>query len=437
MQTSPANPSTPDGSPSPVLRQFLRQAADAAEQTTARIRIGILVLVQIRLLAVALPAFLDGTIKHWLTTAVIAGGIGASIALVRAITAAPDKDRLLVLSTVLDAVLAFLIVLPSVVWPRQGYLGVIAAPDFGIWPLVATGAGLRLSRRAAIAGSSAAIAGVLGLVLIDQLANADRIAYGPAEVALAAVLMVGATLLALGLERRIRSLVTRGADEALRAERARQRLGAYVSEEVAAKVMREPDAMFGTERLDAAVLFSDLRGFTRTGEQMEPDVLIAELNAYLDAMVPQISAHGGVVDKYMGDAILAVFGVPEHTGDEATRAIRAAHGMEQALVAHNDARRAAGLVPLAHGIGVHFGPVAAGHVGTRERLQYTVIGDTVNVTSRLQTATKEAGVPVLLSADVVARASAEGGGVPATRAVPPVELRGRSGVVEVHTFAGG
>lgn len=418
-----------------VLQRFLRQAADAAEITTNRIRIVILVLVEVRLVAIALPEMLAGSFKHWFTTAVIATGIALSLLLLRAVTRAQDKDRLLVASTVLDAVIAFLVVLPSALWPRPGYLGVLAAPDFGIWPIVATAAGLRLSPRAASAGSFAAVLGVVGLVAVDFSFNRDRLAYRPPEIVLALVLMFGATLLALGVDARIRRLVSQGADEALRAERARQRLGAYVSEEVAALVMREPDAIPGGERRDVAVLFSDLRGFTRVGEKIGPDALIAELNAYLEAMVPAVSEFGGVVDKYMGDAIMAVFGIPERTGDEATRAVRTAMRMQEALVVHNTQRVASGLPPLKHGIGVHFGPVAAGHVGTPERLQYTVIGDTVNVASRLQTATKDLGVEILLSEALVARAISEGRTLPPTRVLPPVDLRGRDGAIEVRTVA--
>ncbi|MEQ1501220.1 MAG: adenylate/guanylate cyclase domain-containing protein [Myxococcota bacterium] len=423
----------PDQSSS-ILAPFFRRAADTAEIATGRIRIAILLLVQLRLVAVALPEMARGAFKHWFTTGVIVGGIAASVAVVRAVTRASDKDRLLVASTVLDAALAFLVVVPSVLWPRDGYPGALAVPDFGIWPLVAVGAGLRLSARAARAGAVAATLGVVALVALDRTLNADRIRYGAPEIALAIVLMIGATAMALAMEARIRRLVGQGAEAAVRAERARQRLGAYVSEEVAAVVLREPDAVPGGERREAAVLFTDLRGFTRTGESMSPDQLIAELNAYLEAMVPVVHAFGGVVDKYMGDAILAVFGVPEPTGDEATRAILAAEAMDRALVAHNRDRGHRGLPPLRHGIGVHFGPVAAGHVGTRERLQYTVIGDTVNVASRLQTATKDAGVSVLLSETLVARAAAEGDRAPPTRSVPPVELRGRTGAIAVRTF---
>jgi adenylate cyclase len=146
-----------------------------------------------------------------------------------------------------------------------------------------------------------------------------------------------------------------------------------------------------------------------------------------------IHRRGGVVDKYMGDAILAVFGLSDAAatspGNASARAIAAAVEMMAAIEAHNVVRAASGKPPFAHGIGVHHGRVIAGHVGTPERLQYTVIGDAVNVAARLQTATKEVGVPVLVSDDVARIAEPK---VPLT-ALPPLSLRGRAAPIAVHT----
>lgn len=426
----------PDSAPTDaLLRRFFREAADDAEGTIHRIRVAILLLVQLRLLAIALPEFLSGAAKHWITTGVILGGALGSTALVRAIRRVQHKEPLQVASAVLDATLAFLVVLPGVLWPRPAYAGVLAAPDFGIWVLVATAGGLRMSRGAAVAGPLAACAGIVGLVTIDHALNAAVLRYGPPEMVLAGVLMVGATLLARGLYFWIGALVRRASREAGSAERVRARLGAYLSEEVAEFALRAPEAALGGEARDVAVLFSDLRGFTRTGEQLGPDELIQQLNEYLEAMVQAIHENGGVVDKYMGDAILAVFGIPERRGDEASRAVRTALRMQELLAAYNQRRSARGLVPLAHGVGVHYGPVVAGHVGTRSRLQYTVIGDTVNVASRLQTATKEVGATILLSDALLARARSEGADLPPLRTLEPLTLRGRNGQIGVHTFA--
>lgn len=416
------------------LDSFFVDAAHGAEWTIHRIRVGLMVLTWARLAAFQGAALLRGEPKHWITTVVIVVGIAASSGLVRVLRRAPDRTGPLVLSTVLDAALALGIVLPSVVWPRVGYVGVLLAPDFGIWLLVAVGSGFRLSRTAAWAGAVASAVGVLALVGLDLALNAEAVRYRLPEMVLAGVLLGGAAALGLGLDAWMRRLVARGAEHAVRAERARQRLGAYVSNEVAELALRE-ETTLGGQRREVAIVFSDLRGFTRTGEQVGPDELLAQLNAYLEAMVEVIHAHGGVVDKYMGDAILAVFGIPERSGDEARRAVEAALSLQAALEAHNVVRAAARLPPLAHGVGVHYGPVVAGHVGTHERVQYTVIGDTVNVASRLQTATKEFGVALLLSEAVVDAARAEHAELPPLRRLDPLPLRGRSGAVVVYTDA--
>ena len=143
-------------------------------------------------------------------------------------------------------------------------------------------------------------------------------------------------------------------------------------------------------------------------------------------MVRVIRQHGGVVDKYIGDAIMVVYGIPKQLGDEATRAVRTAAGMQSALTELNKTRAKRGLPPLRQGIGIHYGTAVAGNVGTLERLQYTVVGDTVNYASRLEAATKELGVEVLLSEEVVKRASDEGCSL-VLEAMTDIEVRGRPG----------
>jgi adenylate cyclase len=143
---------------------------------------------------------------------------------------------------------------------------------------------------------------------------------------------------------------------------------------------------------------------------------------------------GGVVDKYIGDAIMAVFGAPRSSPDAAARALRAAQGMSRALEAHNAARAAKGLPPLKHGIGVHFGPVIAGNIGTQTRTQYTVIGDAVNLGSRLESATKELGVELLVSRELRDAALASAAALPALRPCGQIMVKGREQAVEVFTL---
>jgi adenylate cyclase len=182
------------------------------------------------------------------------------------------------------------------------------------------------------------------------------------------------------------------------------------------------------------VLFSDLRGFTRYSEKISPERLVSELNAYLDVMVTVVRKHGGMVDKYIGDAIMVVFGLPEPQPDAPLRALRAAAEMQAALLVHNADRERRGLPPLQQGIGVHHGHAIAGNIGTEDRLQYTVIGDVVNLASRLESVTKERGVSSLFSQDVVDAAQATGQETPPLAAAGSVQARGRDGSIEVYTL---
>jgi adenylate cyclase len=402
-----------------------------AEEAAARVRRVVLPLVALRLVVARWDEVLAGMPKHWWSLAWLAAGLVASEVLVRRVRRSPTKLPELVASVCLDVGVALLVLLAAVWWPREGYPGMLAQPDWGIFPILAVASGLRLARLASWVGAAAAVGALAVLVGLDH-ALVGSLSYGGGEVALAFVMMVAAALLGDAVAQRVRRLVHEGANRAVRAERARQRLGAYVSEEVAALVLDEPGATLGGEERALAVLFSDLRGFTTYSEQLSPDELLSELNAYFEAMVPAIRRHGGVVDKYIGDAIMVVFGVPRATGDEARRAVHTARAMQQALVAHNAQRAEAGLPPLRQGIGVHYGRCVAGNVGTAERLQYTVVGDTVNVASRLEGLTKELGAGVLVSEAAVEQARHEGEELSDLRRRGEVAVRGRDGGLTVY-----
>jgi adenylate cyclase len=132
---------------------------------------------------------------------------------------------------------------------------------------------------------------------------------------------------------------------------------------------------------------------------MEPKALVDLLNVYFTGMVESVLRHHGVVDKFIGDGMMAVFGAPKPESDDALRAVRAALEMRTRLVDLNESFSAAGLAQLRIGIGIHSGPVVAGNIGHVERKEYTVIGDSVNVSSRLESLTKELASDILLSED--------------------------------------
>jgi adenylate cyclase len=160
-------------------------------------------------------------------------------------------------------------------------------------------------------------------------------------------LAVLSVLVAMAIVRRTRSLLSMGVNAVLDSERARQRLGMYVSETIADQAMASAELKPGGQRQEVAILFSDLRDFTRYSEGLSPEQLVQELNAYLEAMLNEISAEGGVVDKYIGDAIMVVFGLPRARPDDAARAIRTAIRMQDALTRHNQDRATQGQPPYA------------------------------------------------------------------------------------------
>ena len=179
------------------------------------------------------------------------------------------------------------------------------------------------------------------------------------------------------------------------------RLSRYFSPDVQKAIIRQGDPFEEKgARRDVAVLFSDVRGFTAMSEKESPETVLEWLRDYHKAMVEIIFKYGGTLDKFLGDGILAVFGAPASHTDDADRALMAAGEMQVALKKWNEERRLRNL-PLFHqGIGVHFGPATVGNVGVEERLEYTVIGDTVNVASRLQGLCKEIGQDTLVSGNL-------------------------------------
>jgi adenylate cyclase len=206
-------------------------------------------------------------------------------------------------------------------------------------------------------------------------------------------------------------------------ELLKETFGRYVTQQVADEILAGR-VRLGGERRTATVLFSDIRGFTTLSEQLTPEEVVAFLNEFLEMMVDCVLEHGGVLDKFIGDAVLAVFGVPVSRGSveaDARAAVACARAMGERLAVLNEARVAAGKAPIRIGIGVHTGELVAGNIGSPRRMQYTVIGDTVNVGSRLESLTKDHHRRTLLSG---ATAGLVGDSVPLV-ALGTATVRGR------------
>ncbi len=201
----------------------------------------------------------------------------------------------------------------------------------------------------------------------------------------------------------------------------------YFAPEVAATIARSAGAtQLGGERRPIAVLFSDVRGFTRLAEGMPPESLAALLSDYFSEMVDIIFEHGGTLDKFVGDAIMALWGAPGVQPDAADRAVRAAIAMQAALQDLNVRWVAQGRPPLEVGVGINYGEVFAGNIGSHRRLEYTVLGDVVNVAARL---CAEAGPGEILIGAALRLALREEWPL---EPMPTRELRGREGKVEMY-----
>ena len=246
--------------------------------------------------------------------------------------------------------------------------------------------------------------------------------------------LVIAAILAVGV-RRTRRLVRREA----RAARERANLARYFSPNLVEELSRADEPLGGVRSQNVGVLFADIVGFTRMVERATPEATIAMLRDFHGRMARTVFAHGGTLDKYIGDAVMATFGTPRAGGADATNALRCAAAMVEECRSWSAARAAKGEPPVAIGVGVHYGPAVLGDIGDARRLEFAVIGDTVNVASRLETHTRALGAACVASADVLAAARREGasdadlgGFAPA----PSAALKGRDGPVEVWTLAG-
>jgi len=148
----------------------------------------------------------------------------------------------------------------------------------------------------------------------------------------------------------------------------------------------------GGENREVTILFTDIRGFTSMSEKLDPKGVISFLNEYFVLMVEVISEHKGWIDKFIGDAIMVIYGLPRDRKDDAVRAVRTGLKMKEKMAAYNAARAVKGLPPMHIGIGINTGFVVAGNVGSKDRMNYTVIGDEVNIAARLVTISKEENV---------------------------------------------
>jgi adenylate cyclase len=205
----------------------------------------------------------------------------------------------------------------------------------------------------------------------------------------------------------------------------------YVAPEVVEEVLKDPEhAMLSGERREATVLFCDIRGFTSMSERLTPEQVVNLLNEFYTLMIETVSKHDGTLEKFLGDAVMAVFGAPIAHPDHAARAVLTALDMRAAVADLAKRRREQGLAPFEVGIGVSLGEVVAGTVGTEERMEYTVIGDSVNVASRLQDRAKAGSILLSRRTYDAVRDLVD------AKALGALKVKGKEAEVEVYEVRG-
>ena len=263
--------------------------------------------------------------------------------------------------------------------------------------------------------------------------GAARLSYDQTGLLLLTVPVLSALLLSglfsLGLEYAIERL------EKLRTRRTLER---YVSKNLVKEVLENPDSYYSSlrgVRVPATVLFSDLIGFTTLSEKADPEALVSQLNEYLSRMTSVVFSNGGTLDKFIGDAIMAVWGNVRSFGmaQDAKNCARAALAMRCELKKLNQKWREEGRMGLGMGIGINQGEVVVGNIGSHERMDPTVIGDSVNLASRLEGLTRIYGVDILVGASAAELTRDE----VHLRSVARVQVKGKSKPVDVFTFIGG
>jgi class 3 adenylate cyclase/HAMP domain-containing protein len=203
----------------------------------------------------------------------------------------------------------------------------------------------------------------------------------------------------------------------------------YVPKDVIDHIFENPERMLVGDNRVVAILFSDIRSFTTISEGFMPDELVTSLNNYFEVMVEVIMNRGGVIDKYIGDAIMAFFGAPVKHSDDAYQAVMAALEMQEGVRQFNEKQRAQGKPEFNTGIGINYGVVTVGNIGSEKKMDYTIIGDMVNLGSRLEGLTKPYKQGIIFSESVYKKVKGE---VPC-RLVDKVVVKGKTRGENIYT----
>jgi adenylate cyclase len=288
--------------------------------------------------------------------------------------------------------------------------------------------GLRFDLKASMYCAIASILIVFGLGAYDAYRGYFPFAGGAIlETVIKAFLLGGTALVSGYIGHRSRRLIVQAVKEQEEKRFVKGIFGRHATEEVVEDALRRGLKLGGEER-DVTILFCDIRNFTGLAEKLQPNEVVDLLNDYFAEMVGVISKNGGTLNKFIGDGILAIFGAPVSHSNDAERAVRTALEMMGKLEEFNRRQAEKGGVELRIGVGINTGRVVVGNVGSIERMEYTAIGDAVNLASRLDELNKELGTSVLISHDTYQQIK----GIIHTRELQPVKVKGKEERVRVY-----
>jgi adenylate cyclase len=261
---------------------------------------------------------------------------------------------------------------------------------------------------------------VLGLLYVDSVTATNSFSDEDLQF-----LVAFSGLVAIGIRN------SAYAEQVKREAMVRSNFERYFAPNIAAEIAQQDTVVpLGGDRRPITVLFSDIRGFTSMAESMRPDAIAQLLTEYFSEMVEIIFEHGGTLDKFVGDSVMALWGAPIAQPGDPDRALKAAMAMQDAIRRLNERWVSAGRPEIGVGIGINYGEVFAGNIGSHRRLEYTVIGDAVNVASRL---CSEAGPGEILVSEALCQVVQEYADY---EYLPEMALRGRTRSVQVYRVKG-
>jgi adenylate cyclase len=386
------------------VRAVLAAADLAAERTAARVRLCVLILIGLVLVGLG---SLAGVYREWIAT-IFALNLGVSVAAVVLARPAVFRSWVPWVVATLDAgvVLGVMIIGAFADRVSASYTPALVV-SWAMFLLLALTA-MRFKPALVVYLGGLLIAGLATAIALDahQAALTPTDAFGatletifdPGHNAVRLLLVALTTLvMAMTVARGRRTL-----REAVVAARRSANLSRYVPSGLL-PLLAEADveALKHGRRQHAAILFADIRGFTALSGSLDPEAIVEFLASFRCRAMRAIEAQGGIVDKFVGDDVMGVFGVLIATPEDAANALSAGRALQAEIAAWNEKRRYVGRRPVSIGIGIHYGQVFAGVIEGGKRLEFTVIGDAVNTTHRIEELTKSAGRPLLVSAELL------------------------------------